>query len=50
MDCIEELINIPMLTNRFKEAVMQGYLTPILEEIITQSKVEFNFSDEPELD
>jgi hypothetical protein len=43
VECIEEVINIPILIDRFSEAVRQGYLDSILEEIITQSKVEFNF-------
>lgn len=46
MDCIEEVINIPTLTNRFIEAKTQGYLTQILDEIVTQSKVEFNYEDD----
>lgn len=48
MSCIEELINIPNLTERFKEAVKQGYLNSILNEIITQSKVEFNYQEDEE--
>ena len=46
MSCIEELINIPVLTERFREAVGQGYLNSILKEIITQSRVEFNYQEE----
>jgi hypothetical protein len=42
MDCIEEVINIPSLNDRFNDAVKQGYLNKILDEIVTQSKVEFN--------
>ncbi len=45
MACIEELINIPTLVERFREAVEQGYLNSILSEIITQSKVEFNYQE-----
>lgn len=45
MDCIEEVINIPTLTNRFNEVVKQGYLNNILDEIIIQSKVEFNYDE-----
>lgn len=45
MDCIEEVINIPTLTNRFKDAVKQGYLNDILAEVVIQSKVEFNYAD-----
>lgn len=46
MACIEEVINIPMLNIRFNEAVKQGYLNNILDEIVVQSKVEFNYTDE----
>lgn len=46
MDCIEEIINIPTLQERFRIAVSKGYLGQILEEIIIQSKVEFNFADD----
>jgi hypothetical protein len=46
MNCIEEVINIPMLTIRFQEAVKQGYLNEILDEIVLQSKVEFNYEEE----
>lgn len=45
MDCIEEVINIPTLNNRFNDAVKQGYLNDILNEIIIQSKVEFNYEE-----
>lgn len=46
MLCIEEVINIPILQIRFNEAVTNGYLISILNEIIIQSKVEFNYIDE----
>lgn len=45
MNCIEEVINIQTLRERFKEATTQGYLKPILDEIILQSKVEFNYDE-----
>jgi hypothetical protein len=45
MDCMEEVINIPTLNNRFNDAVKQGYLNKILEEVVIQSRVEFNFED-----
>lgn len=49
MKCIEEVINIPLLIDYFKQCVKQGFLSNILEEIIRQSKVEFNLvSDEIE--
>jgi hypothetical protein len=49
MDCIEEIINVPLLLERFQEASENGFLGEILEEIIRQSKVEFNYEDSPEL-
>jgi hypothetical protein len=42
MACIEEVINIPILQERFRVGVSQGYLGNIMTEIIRQSKVEFN--------
>jgi hypothetical protein len=47
MSCIEEIINLQLLKDRFNEAMKEGYLQPILDEIIKQSRVEFNY-DEPE--
>lgn len=46
MKCIEEIINVPILLERFKDAVKQGYLNNILTEIIKQSKVEFSYPDD----
>lgn len=48
MDCIEELINIPKLKNIFESVCRQGELSSVLNEIILQSKVEFNFEDDDE--
>ena len=48
MDCIEEVINIPILNDRFNDAVKQGYLNKILDEVVIQSKVEFNHEDTDE--
>jgi hypothetical protein len=48
MSCVEEVINIQTLDLRFKETVKQGYLSKVLDEIILQSKVEFNYEDENE--
>lgn len=45
MNCIEEVINIPMLKQRFAESIKLGYLKNILDEIIMQSKVEFNYTE-----
>lgn len=50
MECIEEVINIPILNQRFSDTIQLGYLNNILDEIITQSKVEFNYTDTGELD
>ncbi|HAK77716.1 MAG TPA: restriction endonuclease [Runella sp.] len=49
MSCIEEIINIPTLTQRFDDSIKLGYLKNILDEIITQSKVEFNYTDTDEI-
>ena len=46
MMCIEEVINIPMLNFRFNESVKKGFLNKILDEIVLQSKVEFNYNEE----
>jgi hypothetical protein len=46
MSCVEEVINIQTLVLRFKETVKQGYLSKVLDEIILQSKVEFNYEEE----
>lgn len=46
MGCIEEIINIPKLTQCFHEIEERGLLGEVLNEIILQSKVEFNFEEE----
>lgn len=45
MACIEEIINIPILQERFHNAIAEGYLKNIISEIVLQSKVEFNYED-----
>ncbi len=45
MSCIEELVNLPILKERFAEAIQKGYLNRILDEISLQSKVEFNYQE-----
>ena len=47
MKCIEEVINIPILKERFEEVLKSGNASMVLDEIIIQSKVEFNL-EEPE--
>ena len=46
MSCIEEIINVQKLKQYFNEAIKLGYLKKILDEIIIQSKVEFNYEDD----
>ena len=46
MDCIEEIININVLRDCFLQSIKQGYLKNILNEIIIQSKIEFNYQDQ----
>jgi len=50
MKCIEEVINIPVLQERFRTALKQGYLAKIMDEIVRQSKVEFNYEEPDEED
>lgn len=45
MGCIEELINIPKLIEYFDKAIDRGYLKSIIQEIVIESKVEFNISE-----
>jgi hypothetical protein len=46
MGCIEEIINVPKLRECLQTAVRQQYLPAILDEIVKQSMVEFNYSEE----
>jgi len=46
MACIEEIINVPRLKECFQTAVKQGYLPAVLDEIVKQSKVEFNYAED----
>lgn len=46
MGCIEEIINIPKLMACFEQVIQNGLVSNVLEEIILQSKVEFNQSDD----
>ena len=45
MSCVEEIINLDVLRQRFREASAQGYLREILDEVIRQSRVEFNLDE-----
>ena len=42
MESIEELINIPILMERFGEVVANGNLREVTDEIVTQARLEFN--------
>nr|WP_315408665.1 restriction endonuclease [uncultured Prevotella sp.] len=46
LDCIEEIINIPLLKRYLKELDKRSMITEVLKEIILQSKVEFNYEDD----
>lgn len=48
LDCIEEIINIPILRDYLQTVEENGILIKVLDEIVLQSKVEFNYSDEDE--
>ncbi|RAJ19869.1 restriction endonuclease [Pedobacter cryoconitis] len=45
MECIEELINIPILLDFFNKSIELGHIRSILNEIILQSKFEFNYEE-----
>lgn len=42
MECVEEIINVPILLERFQAVVEDGRLRGVINEIVVQSKVEFN--------
>jgi hypothetical protein len=44
MDAIEEIINIPALIQCLEDVVAAGKMKSVMEEIILQSKVEFNYN------
>lgn len=46
IECIEELINIPRLKEIFEEVKKRGEVPAVLDEIVLQSKVEFNFDED----
>jgi len=50
MKAVEEIINVKDLVEAFTEVVSSGNLQDVMEEIVTQSKVEFNYSDDEESD
>ena len=46
MSCIEEIINVNDLMNIFNNLNENGKIQPVINEIIIQSKVEFNYQEE----
>ena len=50
MESVEEIINIPRLASTFESLVQSGKLRDVMEEIILQSRVEFNYEDDEESD
>ena len=45
MDSIEEIINIPQLILYFNKSIENGFLNHVIEEILLQSRVEFNYQE-----
>ena len=50
MEAVEEIINIPMLLSIFKKLVPAGKLQQIMDEIVLQSRAEFNIDEEEDDD
>ena len=46
MEAVEEIINIPRLLSIFEALVAGGKLPQVMDEIVLQSRVEFNVDDE----
>ena len=46
MDAVEEIINVNYLISAFEQLVKSDKLNEVMEEIIIQSKVEFNYNEE----
>jgi len=46
LECIEEIINVPVLIEYFERIVSEGKISPVIAEIILQSRVEFNVEEE----
>jgi hypothetical protein len=45
MGCIEEIINIPVLMERFESVAKDSGMPDVVNEIVVQSKIEFNIED-----
>ncbi len=49
MNSIEEVINIARLKECFEESLRKGHIKNIVAEIVTQSKVEFNYDEDDDI-
>lgn len=50
IEVIEEIINIPILLERLEQVKGSGKITNVMNEIIAQSKVEFNYAAQDDLE
>lgn len=48
MNAVEEIINVDSLIQSFKSVVLSGKIDEVMDEIVNQSKVEFNYEDDEE--
>ena len=46
MTAVERIINVDDLMKAFKEVIQSGRLQEVMDEIVIQSKVEFNYNDQ----
>ena len=46
MKCVEDVVNIPTLLDSFEHVISSGRLMSVMNEIIVQSKLEFNYNEE----
>ena len=50
MAAVEEIINVPALLTAFELVVKAGQLDAVMDKVVAQSKVEFNYSADDEED
>jgi hypothetical protein len=50
MDAIEEVINIPILTDILSKVLDAGDLQAVIDELVVQSRLEFNIAEEPQIE
>lgn len=46
LDFTDEILNIPVLMERFDEVVANGNIREVIDEIVTQTRLEFNLPTE----